>query len=194
MSVRAWFGLDAKYDLDNKINKALNRLLELYSTALQKYFKIDYSSNFDDFVKRINVDNLNKQDKIFLRWLTDEGIKSFSILNQKLHDDLQVISSIEYEEYLLNEELDMQYPEDLRNVIISIANNLHGYMSICNESEQAASQERSVLTSKKRFYKIGYGSKTDGNEKPYQRTTKSSPFFIGGFLYGRFDGVLYPLC
>lgn len=77
MSIRAWFGLDAKYDLDNKINKALNRLLELYSTALQKYFKIDYSSNFDDFVKRINVDNLNKQDKIFLRWLTDEGIKSF---------------------------------------------------------------------------------------------------------------------
>ncbi|WP_371103426.1 hypothetical protein [Streptomyces sp. PU_AKi4] len=121
MSIRAWFGLDTKYDLDNNINKALNRLLELYSTALQKYFEIDYSSNFDDFVKRINVDNLNQQDKIFFRWLTDEGIKSFSILNKKLQDDLQVISSIEYEAYLLNEELDMQYPDDLRNVIISIA-------------------------------------------------------------------------
>lgn len=194
MSIRAWFGLDAKYDLENKINKALDRLLKLYSTALQKYFKIEHSSNFKDFVSRINIDKLNKQDKIFLKWLTEEGINSFSIINNKLYDDLQVISSIEYEEYLLNEELDMQYPDDLRNVIISIANNLCGYLSTCIEREEAASQEIPALTRKKCFYKIEYGSKTGENEKPYPRTTKSSPFFMGGLFNERINGVLYYLC
>ncbi|TWK86261.1 hypothetical protein CHCC20333_3303 [Bacillus paralicheniformis] len=133
MSVRKWFGLEDRYYLKNKINWCLDELLNQYHQALHNYFEIEDSKDVMDFKKKVNEKNLEKHDEIFVEWLFKEGIPAFKILNNTILDDPQLIASLEYQLYILEPELDMEYPDDLRDCLITIPNSITEYFSSYNE-------------------------------------------------------------
>ncbi|AGK52055.1 hypothetical protein B1NLA3E_01355 [Bacillus sp. 1NLA3E] len=132
-----WYGLKEQFNHSNEINKCLNNLLSLYKDALHNYFQVSYSKDFFDFFTRVKEQKLKNHDKLFVEWLEKNGIESFKILNNNIKDNPQLISSLEYEEFLLISEMSMEYPEDLRDCLISISNNIDGYIKPILETSSA---------------------------------------------------------
>ncbi|MGR0121280.1 hypothetical protein [Bacillus halotolerans] len=133
MSVRSWFGLDEQFYLENEINHCLDELLNQYRQALHNYFGIDHSENITQFRSKVMAKSWGKHEMMFIKWLFDEGIKAFEILNNKITNDPQLISSLEYQLYVLEPELENEYPDDLRDCLISIPDSISEYFSSYNE-------------------------------------------------------------
>ncbi|MED5223227.1 hypothetical protein [Bacillus safensis] len=141
MGVRSWFGLNDQFYLEDEINHCLDELLNQYRQALHNYFGIEQTDNIKQFQDEVNAKSWKNHEMTFIKWLFDDGIKAFEILNNKISNDPQLISSIRYQIYILEPEVANEYPDDLRDCLISIPDsiseyfNSYGEISVGNEVE-----------------------------------------------------------
>ncbi|MED1607742.1 hypothetical protein P4U90_20690 [Cytobacillus kochii] len=150
MEIRQWYGYNGEYNKNLKINICLDELLELYSKAIIGYFA-DYSlTNYLD-VLNLEKENLSKSQLLFLKWLADNGFPYLtSLVTIVLPEDDQLIAKIEYDKYILEEEMDFQYPEDVRSMLIGIINDFPEYISSAQEvsstNEYNSFDDESILS------------------------------------------------
>lgn len=133
MNIREWFGSDTEYDSTSDINICIDGLLELSARAIMGYFSIHDASNYQ-VILNVKKEGLEKGQQLFLNWLAEKGFPYFKELAAKdLPNDGQLISKLEYDKYMLEEELDFQFLDDLRSVIISIVNDVPEYIRAASE-------------------------------------------------------------
>lgn len=124
--VRKWFGATDVTQRTNDANKALDELLELYKQALMRYFDIQEADNAEDVIDQSSTKELLLGKRLFLDWLKEQGLMRINQLAAKdLEEDSEMQAIIQYEHYILSEEMDFQYPDDVRSCLISIPIHLN---------------------------------------------------------------------
>jgi hypothetical protein len=132
MKIREWFGFNEEYNETTEINICVDNLLDLYSKALMKYFS--FQSESIDTIMKLDPEHMDKGQVLFKQWLFDKGYPYLKELSgAKLPNDQQLISKIEYDKYILEEEMDFEYPEEVRSSLIGIVCALPEYISAANE-------------------------------------------------------------
>ncbi|MFD2618618.1 hypothetical protein [Terrilactibacillus laevilacticus] len=134
MNIRGWFGYNGSIP-DSLTNNTLDKLLELYYTALTQYFSAPETTNINQMIQHLRDTNLNTDRKRFLEWMIETGasqLKDIAATELPYHD--QIIAKLEYDYYILGEEMDFDYPEDVRSTLIGIACQLPEYFKGCIET------------------------------------------------------------
>lgn len=127
----SWFDLDFEFKPENNIDKALLRLFELMKKSLHIYFNIENSSDIHEFLKIAAVKN--DADYPFLEWIKEKGIPRLRNIDfNKLPNDARFLVMIEFDEFVLQNEMDFIDPEEVRGCIISTVNSLQEYINICH--------------------------------------------------------------
>lgn len=126
----AWFDLDFEVKLGNNINEALLRLFDLMKESLHIYFNIKNSSDIHDFLK-IAAEKKNV-DHSFVEWIREKGVPRLNNIdfNNAPNDD-RFLAMIEFDEFILQNEMDFKEPEEVRGCIISMVNCFQEYIKIC---------------------------------------------------------------
>ncbi|MED4455881.1 hypothetical protein [Metabacillus fastidiosus] len=133
MNIREWFGFDKEYDSKQDINMCIDELLELYVNAIKKYFSIYDAPDFRS-IQNIDRAKLSVGESMFIEWLTEKGFPYLKkLVALKLPNNELLISKIEYEKYILEEEMDFEYPDDVRSSLIGIVNNMPEYIGAVTE-------------------------------------------------------------
>lgn len=125
-----WFDLDFEVKPGNNINEALLRLFDLMKESLHIYFNIENSSNIHEFLK--NAAAKNNVDYSFIEWIKEKGIPRLKNIdfNNAPNDD-RFLAMIEFDEFILQNEMDFKEPEEVRGCIISLVNCFQEYINIC---------------------------------------------------------------
>lgn len=93
------------------------------------YFNIENSSDIHEFLK-IAVAK-NDVDYPFLEWIKEKGIPRLKNIDfNKLPNDDRFLAMIEFDEFVLQNEMDFEDPEEVRGCIISTVNSLKEYIKI----------------------------------------------------------------
>lgn len=125
MEVNNWFGSRKMVTQTNETVKAFKHLLCLYANAISKYFGLDSADSAVDLISAARGSNLKKGDILLVDWF--EG-KALPIIHKYLSQSLPVsnflVSQLEYEYHILEQEMGMLYPEDLRACLVDIINDL----------------------------------------------------------------------
>lgn len=127
----SWFDINFKTKTDNKIDEALLRLFDLMKESLHIYFNIENSSDIHEFLKI--AASKNDADYPFLEWIKEKGIPRLRNINfNKLPNDDRFLVMIEFDEFVLQNEMDFVDPEEVRGCFISTVNSLQEYINICH--------------------------------------------------------------
>ncbi|MBY9079572.1 hypothetical protein [Paenibacillus sp. CGMCC 1.18879] len=139
MNIREWFGCFVQYDPSTGFNKSLDDLLEVYAEAVTRYFQIDSASGAQELIIKASGSQLTKGQTLFLNWFESKGLPAVSSLSNitQVKNEEAAVAEIVYETYILQEEMDFSYPEDVRSSLINISNELQ---SIINEACSAAEE------------------------------------------------------
>ncbi|MEN7436494.1 hypothetical protein FH505_10190 [Bacillus velezensis] len=99
--------------------------------SLHIYFNIENSSDIHEFLK-IAAEK-NDADYPFLEWIKEKGIPRLRNIDfNKLPNDARFLVMIEFDEFVLQNEMDFIDPEEVRGCIISTVNSLQEYINICH--------------------------------------------------------------
>ena len=136
MNVREWFGTEevclAKLDID----KSLEDLLCTYREALQFYFGLKDTPSILDLVEQVKDRDLSYSDRLFVEWLKEKGLPYLRQLSGKtLPNDESIKAQLEYEKYILEQELSYGITEDLRSNLIDIVDELPNQLNQASSSE-----------------------------------------------------------
>lgn len=125
-----WFDLDFEVKPGNNINEALLRLFDLMKESLHIYFNIENSSDIHEFLK--NAALKNNVDSSFIEWIKEKGIPRLKNIdfNNAPNDD-RFLAMIEFDEFILQNEMDFKEPEEVRGCIITMVNCFQEYIKIC---------------------------------------------------------------
>lgn len=127
----SWFDINFETKTDNKIDEALLRLFDLMKKSLHIYFNIENSSDIHEFLKIATTKS--NVDYPFLEWIKEKGIPRLRNINfNKLPNDDRFLVMIEFNEFVLQNEMDFVDPEEVRGCIISTVNSLQEYINICH--------------------------------------------------------------
>jgi hypothetical protein len=100
--------------------KIIYELFYLYTQALAKYLDVESSLNLDEIIdkaKRKNNDDLN----LFIDWFERKGRKTILDISKiEIPENEDFMAQIEYEIYILRENLESEDLEDLRALLINI--------------------------------------------------------------------------
>lgn len=125
-----WFDLDFEVKPGNNINEALLRLFDLMKESLQIYFNIENSSEIHEFLK--NAALKNNVDSSFIEWIKEKGIPRLKNIDfNNVPNDDRFLAMIEFDEFILQNEMDFKEPEEVRGCIISMVNCFQEYIKIC---------------------------------------------------------------
>ncbi|MFJ7995461.1 hypothetical protein ACIQY5_25550 [Peribacillus frigoritolerans] len=142
MNIREWFGFKGEYDNTLGINACVDSLLELYSKAIKRYFSVHDAESYRA-IQNLDVNGLSKGQRLFLNWLNEKGFPFLNELaSRHLPDSEQLIAQIEYDKYILEEEMCFEYPDDVRSSLISIVNEVPEYIQAANEVSVSVSIEQ----------------------------------------------------
>ena len=132
MNIREWFGCFVQYDPSTNFNKSLDGLLELYAQAVTQYFDFDSVTDAQSLIIEATDKRLSTGQSLFLEWLRSKGLSSVQKLASitGVKNEEIAVAEINYEKYILEEEMDFEYPDDVRASLISISNDL---ASLINE-------------------------------------------------------------
>ncbi|USK44665.1 hypothetical protein [Cytobacillus oceanisediminis] len=129
MNIREWFGFYGEYEMSSDINSCVDGLLEIYAKAIMKYFSVPDAKSYHA-IQKVNRSNLDPAQHLFLDWLNDKGFPYLQdLVSKKLPEDEQLIAKIEYDKYILEEEMDFQFPEDIRSSLIGIVSEMPDYIA-----------------------------------------------------------------
>lgn len=133
MNIREWYGFKGNYDKGTDINICIDGLLDLCAKAIKKYFSVNNAQSYHE-IQKIDPQNLSIGQALFLEWMNEKGFAFFKELASKhLPNDQELISKIEYDKYILEEEMDFQFPDDVRATLISIVNAASEYIKSVTE-------------------------------------------------------------
>jgi hypothetical protein len=133
MSIREWYGFKGEYDKTSDINSCVDGLLTLYAEAIKQYFSLNEATSYRSILT-VDQSKLNLGQKLFLEWLNEKGFPYLNELSSKpLPNNEQLVSKIEYDKYILEEEMDFQFPDDVRASLISIVNDVPEYIQAASE-------------------------------------------------------------
>ncbi|MDX6045518.1 MULTISPECIES: hypothetical protein [Bacillus cereus group] len=126
MNIREWFGYDGKDIFSTESDKYLNKLFSIYAQALKYYFSADNASRFSELLHSAKTSpNLTDEQILFLEWIEEKGLETISkYISKSIPNDQELIAQLEYEIYMLEAELDFDYPEDVISGIIDTTNLL----------------------------------------------------------------------
>lgn len=127
MDIRKWFGSTVQYDSESGFNRCLDQLLVLYRKAIVEYFELYLPLDVQELIiYAYKTDSLHKGKKRFLDWFENEGLSKLQFLAEKTgtRNESEVIAEIEYIIFLLNEEMDFEFPDDVRACLINIVTEL----------------------------------------------------------------------
>ncbi|WP_371018941.1 hypothetical protein [Pseudalkalibacillus sp. JSM 102089] len=128
MNIREWFGYTGEYNKESSINACIDGLLEMYAEAIKQYFSVDHAQSFHD-IQDVDRTNLNNGEILFLDWLEEKGFPYLvSLANKHLPDDEELIAQIDYDKYILEEEMDFEFPEDVRSSLIAVVTDMPEYI------------------------------------------------------------------
>lgn len=132
MNIREWFGCFVHYDVSTDFNKSLDNLLKLYAEAVTQYFGLLPVEDVQQLIIVASNSRLSKGQKLFLDWFESKGLPSVRKLVNitSVKDEEVAVAEINYETFILEEEMDFEYPDDVRASLISISNDLE---SLINE-------------------------------------------------------------
>lgn len=130
MNSRAWYGVDSHFEEKSIADKTVNKLLSMYAEAISRYFSVFDSQDYSSIIT-LDKSKLPKDKVLFRDWFLEKGLPYLKkIAKNNVADSENLISKLEYELYTLKEEMDFEYPEDVRSTLISIVNDLPDYIEI----------------------------------------------------------------
>lgn len=123
MCVKLW---KLEFDENSEVDIKLNQLITMYVEAIQKYFRISSNTdNFNQLFKELENVETNLEQELFKDWVLSKG-KHFleDLSSKKFENREESVAKIDYQIYMLEDELDLQFPEDLIAALIGIAEEL----------------------------------------------------------------------
>ncbi|MFC5529968.1 hypothetical protein [Cohnella yongneupensis] len=125
MNIRVWFGVDVNYDQETLFNKSLDSLLTLYAKALTQYFHLEMINNVSELITVTKTKELDIGRRMFLDWLENAGLIEIkeTITYTSVSRDNNIINEIEYEYYLLEDEM-VYEPNEIRALLIRVVMGL----------------------------------------------------------------------
>lgn len=141
MNSRAWFGVNSHFEQESIQDQLINDLLKMYADALTQYFSIGDSHDYK-IIEKIDKSKLPKDKKLFLEWFLEKGLPFLqNLAKMNIPDGKELSSKLEYDMYILEEEMDFQYPDDVRSTLIGIVNDLPDYIKAANEISVTVNSE-----------------------------------------------------
>jgi len=139
MNIREWFGYKGDNIFGTESDKCLDNLFSLYAKALEGYFSVNNTSDYSTFLHTVKNKKLTKSQELFLQWLEEKGIQQLlEFANKSVPSDEDLIATLEYEIYMLECEMDFDYPDDVVSSIMSITSLLPDIINPILESAAAA--------------------------------------------------------
>jgi len=141
MSIRQWFGFNDYYVPSGEADICLDNLLSLYANALTEYFSAPTVQNINELIMSLSHSKLNPSDKLFMDWLVEKGMPELKVIaSHSLPDDEQLSAKIDYEHFILEDEMDFEYREDVRASLINIVNELPEIIKASLETSATSSE------------------------------------------------------
>jgi len=123
MSIREWFNFKGTYN-DTAFNNSLDVLLRMYATSLSKYLGLEFENhpNVESVLTKAMEQELNTGQELFIHWYLQKGQEKMLELCHvtQVQNEDDAIAEIAYEQFILESELDFEYPEDVRSCLIGI--------------------------------------------------------------------------
>ncbi|MGB2993567.1 MAG: hypothetical protein WBB47_13110 [Paenisporosarcina sp.] len=134
MNIREWFDFSGDSMPSSDVNNSIDDLLSLYSAALKQYFSVHDAEDFH-VIQNLDTKKLNLDQTLFLEWLKEKGFPYLKELaSTSFGSDANLSAKIQYDLYILQEEMDFEYPDDVQSSLISIVNDFPNYVAATTES------------------------------------------------------------
>lgn len=129
MNIREWFGFSGDFNSITMVNESIEKLLYVYSNALKEYFSVHDAKDYK-VIKTLNEVDLNIEQKLFLEWLNNKGFDYLCYLaSTNFANDATLNAKIQYDLYILEEEMDFEFPNDVMSSLISVVNDFPDYLA-----------------------------------------------------------------
>ena len=136
-----WFGTSRRMTQANETTNAFEHLLSLYAKAISKYFGINDIRSAEDLINIARATDLKKGDILFVNWFEVKALPLIrEYMNQHLPKSSLLVSQLEYEYFILEQEMGMLYPEDLRACLVNMINDLPDRINEVNASDNVSSE------------------------------------------------------
>lgn len=136
MNIRDWFGFVGELTASSNVNESIEKLLHVYSMALKTYFSVQDAKDYTEIMD-LNPDTLNAEQQHFLSWLNNKGFNYLKeIASTNFTNDATLDAMIQYDLYILEEEMDFKYPTDVMSSLISIVNDFPNYIAATSEIDE----------------------------------------------------------
>ncbi|WP_342576451.1 hypothetical protein [Paenibacillus sp. FSL M8-0142] len=158
MNIREWFGCSVQYDPSTNFNQSLDDLLKLYADALTRYLKIDSAPDVQGLIIEASGNQLTRGQMLFLDWFESKGLPSVQSLANitEVANEQTAVAEISYEAYILKEEMDFDYPEDVRSSLITISNELQSTINEVSITIEEPSMWESFIVKENPLFKWVY--------------------------------------
>ncbi|MBD1370777.1 hypothetical protein IC620_00180 [Hazenella sp. IB182357] len=144
MHIRAWFGAMQDYESRGQGDESLDRLLRLYAQAIMRYFTIINTINMKVTLNAASSLGLSVEQHKLIEWFDNKGISQLKLLAEAtIPNDEQLLAIIDYERFILQQEMAFDYPEDVRATCIHIATELP--QVVYNAIESAVALEEGYI-------------------------------------------------
>jgi hypothetical protein len=125
-NIRQWFGVIDKYD-DNEINKTIDKLLKHYCSGLYLVYpsliKFNNVVEFSNHIRSFHFEN--KGDQFRQEFFVNKGLPYLIKLCRINFDDNEnLTANINYEDYILTEDIADHDLEEVRDVLMTIIDYL----------------------------------------------------------------------
>ncbi|EJQ61749.1 hypothetical protein [Bacillus mycoides] len=166
MNIREWFGYNKDFIVSTQTDKYLDKLFVIYAKALKEYFSVKDASNLDELLHNVKKSNLTKGQQLFLSWFEEKGINQLRIFVSKtIPNDETLLATLDYEIYMMEEEMDFDYPEDIVSTLMNITTLLPEIINPILEN--ASTQEEFVVRTSEKGIAIGSKYHSDRNQNQY---------------------------
>jgi hypothetical protein len=139
MDIREWFEVRS----DSKsLNSSLDSLFSLYINAISKYFSCEEARTVTELVAKADQSHLTAGERMFLDWFVETGLPCIRrILSMDLPNNHELFAQLDYERYILEEEMDFRYPDDVRSSLVNIVSDLPTRIETASSSESVYTGE-----------------------------------------------------
>lgn len=120
-----------QFDTAIKIESKLKQLMDMYMEGIRNYFSLPNTlTKMEEVFNCLEYKKVRPDEEPFKKWVLEKA-KDFAemITNKQYSNDESAIAQIEYQIYLLEDELDMQYPESLISSLIEITEQLPKHLN-----------------------------------------------------------------
>ncbi|WP_241669610.1 hypothetical protein [Bacillus cereus] len=206
MNIREWFGYNNKFTETTESDKYLDKLFVLYADALKQYFSVEDASDFNELIHNAKRNDLSRGQQLFLNWIQEKGQPQIlRFVSKTVPNDKTLIATLDYEIYMLESEMDFDYPEDIVSSLMSITDLLPEIINPILES--SSTEEEFVIQRNEKDVRLGNKYHFGGNpnqyysssylsqkgvysRKKYQGSAKKADSFfndIGGIVWKRLN-------